>query len=70
MAPRFSGLIREMQRPELRSRTKADGSRSRASRCVARRKKARRKRRRMEGDSVALFIGLEVQTAGAGIEEQ
>ena len=70
MAPWFSGLIRVMQRPELRSRMKVDGSGARASRCVARRKKARRERRRMEGDSVALFIGLEVQTAGARIEEQ
>ena len=70
MTPWFSGLIRVMQWPELRSRAKVDGGGVRVSRRVTRRKKARRKRRRMEGDSVALFIGLKVQTTGAGIEEQ
>ena len=69
MAPRFSGPFRVMQRPELRSETKVDGGGVRVGWCVVRRKKARWRRRRMKGDSVVLFIGLEVQTAGAGIEE-
>ena len=68
-APRCFGSFRVMQRPELRSETKVNGDGVRAGWCVVRSKKARRKRRRMEGDSVALFIGLEVQMAGAGIEE-
>mgnify|MGYP005838980841 CR=1 FL=1 len=69
MALRFSGPFRVMQRPELRSVTKVNGGRARADWCVASRKKARRRRRRMKGDSMVLFIGLEVQMAGTGIEE-
>ena len=70
MAPRFSGLIRVMQWPELRSRTKVDGGGVRVGWCVVRRKKARWRRRRMKGDSMVLFIGLEVQTTGTRIEEE
>ena len=54
MAPRFSGLIRVMQRPELRSRTKVDGGGGACG--PVRREEEERRRRRMKVDSMVLFI--------------
>ena len=39
MAPQFSGLLRAMQWPELRSRTKVDGGEVRMGQRVERKKK-------------------------------
>ena len=59
-----------MHQPESRSERKVDGGGARSHWSVAgEKKKSRRKRVRMKGEPVALFIKLEGQTAGAGIEE-
>ena len=60
MAPWFSGLIRVMQRPELRQWTEIDGDGAWVHWDVARRKKKeRRQRGRMRSEPVALFIRPE-----------
>ena len=53
-APRFSGKLRVMQWPELRSRTKVDGGGGSCG--TVRREEEERRRRRMRDDSMVLFI--------------